>query len=535
MKSSYPYTADELKVAEESKKVRTPVKKKGNGSGHDDEFKPKDYTFKFGRPFQIKILGLMLEDQHFLSYVAPHIKPEHFTYKDLATIFTTITTTHEKHKCPVTHAVLVEEIAKLIRTGKIAEDYEKVAYAKILGKVSKPVREAGYVRDEIEEFIKHMSMEVGILQAVELHKRKKYDDIPDAVHSAHQEASFIAARDYSPFDKKQLTERLKARSDMLRHPEKYRGIPTGIDPLDRKLFWGGLGRKELGVVMGPPNSGKTPFLLHVAVEGLKVGHVILYSLELDRHILDLRLDANITRIPINDLTKMSAEDTQEAVEDWKKKLGLRGELYVNDLPPYDLTPAILERDIEGYKRRGIMPALVVVDYADLMAADSKRKEKRHEFTDIYTQLRGIAKRHDVGVWTASQTNRKSFKKTIIRLDDVAEDWGKAMVADYVIGLCQTDKEAQAKPQQMRLFLAKNRNGQKEVTAKTTIDFSRMRMFVIEVAEEEEEKRGEKKVKIKEMIERGDKSVEEIAKEVGCSERHVHNVKKQMKDAKNLTD
>jgi len=525
--------------------VRTPVKAKAppieqtpeteaysKETYKEEDFAPGALAFRYGNEFQVKILNLMVQDFDFLTYVAPHLKPEHFTSKTLAGLYSTITNTYEKHKCAITYAVLTDEVDKLVKAKKIDKDDIKI-YVKRLAELNKPLPDAPYVKSEVEDFIKHMSLEVAIVQAVALHKKGKYEQAQEVFNTSCEQADFHSSQDYNPLDKTYLKETLKSRAEIFEHPEKHRGISTGIPPLDDKLFWRGLGRKELGVVMAPPNGGKSPFLLHVATAALKEHTTIFYTLEIDQLIFDLRLHANLTGLRINDLPGMPAEDVEEAVEDREK--GLKGKLLVHDLPGGDLTPAKVERDIEGYKRRGIVPDLIVIDYADIMKPDSKWKERRHEFTDIYNSLRSIAKKHNVGVWTASQSNRASYKKNTIKLDDIAEDWGKAMIADYIIGLCQSAEEAKAKPQKMRLFLAKNRNGEKGIVVDTRVDFARMRMHVTVPAEEDEkEEYGSKKPKVKEMIEDGC-TAEEVVKETGCDRSYYFKVKKEVKAEKDSSD
>ena len=112
-----------------------------------------------------------------------------------------------------------------------------------------------------------------------------------------------------------------------------------------------------------------------------------------------------------------------------------------------------------------------------------------------------------------------------------EDWGKAMIADYIIGLSQSDIDRKAKPQKMRLALVKNRNGEKGIVVDTRVDFARMRMHVIvPVEEEEKDDYGSKKPKVKEMIEDGC-TVEEVMKKTGCSRRYYFKVKEKLDDEK----
>jgi replicative DNA helicase len=535
------------KTTEESKAPKTPVAKKGNGSGNgsggngSDDQEQEKHTFNFAKPFQEKILGLMVQDHDFLAYAAPRIKPEHFTSKTLVRISAIIQDIYSKHKCGITHPTLTNEIKKLVKAKKIEKDDLKV-YAKTLKQMFKPLPDAEYVRSEVKQFVIHMNTEVAIVKAVDHHKKGEYEQIGEVIHTSIQEALFHSSKDYNPLDGKYLKECLIQRADMAEHPEKFRGISTGIPPLDGKLYWRGVGKKELAVVMAPTNGGKSPFLLHVAAAAALEGHtVIFYTLELDQYFIDLRLQANLTGIQINDLAKLYPEDVEKKLK--KRLKGCKGQLLVHDLS--SLTPAMVECDLVAYKKKGIFPDLIVIDSAEEMTPDTRSKERRHEFSSIYQGLRAIAKKENVAVWTASQANRASYRKSIIKLDDVAEDWGKVMIADYVVGLCQTETEAKYKPQKMRLFLAKNRNGEKGIVVETRVDFARMRMHVVvsaEDAEKEKEMYGSMKEKVKELIKRKGvveemtKNIaEEIAEEVGCTDRYVYDVKKGMKDAENPTD
>ena len=100
--------------------------------------------------------------------------------------------------------------------------------------------------------------------------------------------------------------------------------------------------------------------------------------------------------------------------------------------------------------------------------------------DVYEQLRGIGKEHGLDVLTASQANRDSLRKKQVDIDSMAEDFSKAMTADYVIGLSQIKSEEVYTEHGrgtgiMRAFLAKNRNGVKGVEVEFLTDFTKMRV------------------------------------------------------------
>lgn len=110
-------------------------------------------------------------------------------------------------------------------------------------------------------------------------------------------------------------------------------------------------------------------------------------------------------------------------------------------------------------------------------------DRRLEYGDVYEQIRGIGKKFNIAMCTASQANRDSLRKRDVDIDSMAEDFSKAMTADYVIGLSQDKREAEEKAPdgrgtgKLRWFIAKNRNGKKGESIEMMTDFTRMRASV----------------------------------------------------------
>ncbi len=106
-----------------------------------------------------------------------------------------------------------------------------------------------------------------------------------------------------------------------------------------------------------------------------------------------------------------------------------------------------------------MPDVVIIDYADLITP-SRHYEKTYEEAGLtYRELRALAKRHNLVVWTASQTNRGALNKPVITKADLADSLKKADVADLIIALCQTKKEKLKR--RARWYVDKSRYGQSE--------------------------------------------------------------------------
>jgi replicative DNA helicase len=180
------------------------------------------------------------------------------------------------------------------------------------------------------------------------------------------------------------------------------------------------------------------------------------------------------------LTSMTTSEMvahPERVEKRLKEIGedpKYGKVHIKEYPTQSATVSNLRTYTENLRRSGFFPDFVIVDYADLLRSDTQYSEKRHEHSHIYETLRGWAVEDQFPIWTATQANRGSLSKTQVTVADISEDFGKAMIADVIIGLCQNKKEKDQ--QEMRLFVAKNRDGTSGMEVPVKTDFAHARFY-----------------------------------------------------------
>jgi replicative DNA helicase len=250
-----------------------------------------------------------------------------------------------------------------------------------------------------------------------------------------------------------------------------RALPTGIAELDRYLFRQGLSAGELGLVLAPTNRGKSIALLSFAQRALlSNAKVVFYSLEMSSHAVASRADAALTGLRMSEL-----DEHPETVAEKLGQLYARyGDAFlIKQWPPHVATVQMVRAHLADLLATGFRPDMLVLDYGDLMRPSARYSERRHELAVVFEEIRGLAVEFDCPVWTASQANRASLKKEIVGLEDLSESFDKAMIADVVLALCQTQEEEQMDPPQMRLFLAKNRSERKGRIVPIETDFARM--------------------------------------------------------------
>ena len=170
---------------------------------------------------------------------------------------------------------------------------------------------------------------------------------------------------------------LAVRADQIVLPEQN-FISTGLKWLDNMLGGGGR-RKELTLIAGVPHSGKTHLLSWLAgqfcIEGMKVLH---FNGE------DIMGDVvKIYNMMLND------KELQR--------------VFFADASDHTFTLQLIDDVIEALKKDGNAPDVVVVDYMDLIQSSGNTQDCL-AVSETTQDLRGLAARHNLMLFTASQLN-----------------------------------------------------------------------------------------------------------------------------------
>jgi hypothetical protein len=233
-------------------------------------------------------------------------------------------------------------------------------------------------------------------------------------------------------------------------------VPTGFWHVDR-ILRGGLANGELGVILAPPNRGKSQTLVNIGAGAaglVYAAHVVHITLEMSKASCLKRYAARIV-FRFQDSDEDDAKYATDVVEAAKKRL--RGKIRVLSFPSREATVHDITVCIEQLIDIGRVDPeklLIITDYADELRLP-RGFDTRLGLIHIYSQHRAMASHFDCPVWTASQAGRQALSKKVITLDDFAEAFGKAAVSDVVIAKCETDEERRAG--EGRLYMAKIRD------------------------------------------------------------------------------
>lgn len=194
--------------------------------------------------------------------------------------------------------------------------------------------------------------------------------------------------------------------------------------------------------------------------------------------LDSYMLHNASLLTEDELDKV--RKAQDIVKHKATQYASKAQLVIYDLPPGECSVDNIHTIIDVLRKtRSWAPDVVILDYLELMTSRRQSRDEDEYMSQkrVSTEVRGLAKKENVLIFTATQSNRSSVKakEANIDLDKSAESYGKNMASDYVISINQTEEEYKNKPAQARLWIAKNRNGQKFVSVTSNIWYDKMIM------------------------------------------------------------
>ena len=245
------------------------------------------------------------------------------------------------------------------------------------------------------------------------------------------------------------------------------GTPSGFADLD--AITGGFQPGNLIVFAARPSMGKSALVTNiaenVALNKKRPRPVALFSLEMSEAELAQRFIASQAAIKGDDLRKGRLKDESK----WKRVLRVAGDydaapLYVDDSSDVGILDVRAKaRRLHQQSPDGL--GLVIVDYLQLMRADSRIENRVQQVGEMSRGLKILARELDVPVIALSQLSRavESRSATDKRpmLSDLRESGQIEQDADLVIFIYRDEyyfPETTEAPGVAELIIAKHRNG-----------------------------------------------------------------------------
>ena len=416
---------------------------------------PDDFS-RFGKHFQEGLCQLILEDRPFCDQITEVLDISFLELSYLQIFIQKILDYRDKYKVHPTYEIMVTILRTELDDENEALQRQVVEYFARIHK--NDLQDSEYIKSTSLDFCRKQKLKGALLKTIGLMQSSSFDEISKVINDAlklgmNNDAGYEYLVDFE--------DRYKMQA---RNPET-----TAWDEID-EITGGGLGQRELGVVVAPTGAGKSMVLTHLGAHGVKRGKTVIhYTMELCDKVIGRRYDSCITGIPLKDLNAFK-EQVYEEISD------LQGSLIIKEYATKSATTQTIRTHLEKLKKRGIHPDIIIVDYADILRPVTISREKRHDLENIYEDLRAIAQDYQCPLWTASQTNRSGLNAEVVTMESISEAFNKCFVADFI---CSVSRTATDKVNNTgRMFIAKNRNGPDGVVYPIFADWSNVKISVL---------------------------------------------------------
>ncbi len=199
---------------------------------------------------------------------------------------------------------------------------------------------------------------------------------------------------------KQVVERI---DELFNSEATITGLSTGFKDLDDMTS--GLQRGDLVIVAARPSMGKTTFAMNLVENAVLASEkpVIVFSMEMPSEQIIMRMLSSIGRINQTKVRTGKLDD-----EDWPKLSAAISKL--KDRPLFiDDTPALSPTEVRSRTRRIVRehgePALIMVDYLQLMQIAGSTEGRTAEISEISRSMKAMAKEFNCPMVALSQLNR----------------------------------------------------------------------------------------------------------------------------------
>ncbi|MBC3811391.1 replicative DNA helicase [Undibacterium sp. FT147W] len=238
------------------------------------------------------------------------------------------------------------------------------------------------------------------------------------------------------------------------------GVPTGFVDLDKMTS--GLQPGDLIIVAGRPSMGKTAFSLNIG-ENVAIDSglpVAVFSMEMGGAQLAMRMLGSVGRLDQSRLRVGKLSD-----EDWPRLTHAIQKM--NDAQLYiDETPALSSIELRARSRRLARQCgklgLIIVDYLQLMSANSAGENRATEISEISRNLKGLAKELNCPVIALSQLNRSLEQRPNKRpvMSDLRESGAIEQDADVIMFIYRDQVYNPDSPDKgtAEIIIGKQRNG-----------------------------------------------------------------------------
>lgn len=422
--------------------------------------------------FERAVLACLVQDQKFMREALSVVRPEYFVDLMHASACKVISANYIKTKVapskPGLLSGLVEEERRRAK-GVKAKDEQALILEPcrvLVDSLYQQLGEMADVRDRFLEFCKQREMENTLLD--------QYQKIEKGEINAGQVAEVV----------RRVHQRLTSQSQggsnffetLMNFPAEIaemqgKVFTTGFPKLDVKMG-GGVSPGTLTTWIAGPKGGKSTVMLNQGFYNMARGKSVLhFTCEISEKKTKKRYAARIAGMDYNTIHLKTNDMMNRLAAFWDRT---QSSLVVKGYPASTASCDNFRSYMYWLEMdQGFKPDIVIIDYGDEVVPIERKGEVRHDLGQVYKEMRVLAEEFAVPVITASQGNRESLSKLVIRMQDIAESIQKCAVSDHILSVCMSEEEKMKG--EGRLFFAGSREAETGDTVAIRHDFKTFMM------------------------------------------------------------
>lgn len=381
-----------------------------------------------GETFQYRLTHEFMENHTFFEDLSSIIDQNMFTDPNLKTLVGVMKNYYEREGHVPSYDMLEVELRDVSHSDKEIETYLAIL-EKVRNSASDGVERT---RELAEKFFKQQNI---IRTANEILKiagngdTNQYEACVDLLNDAMTKGT------HNDFGEGLFDHINETLSDDYRVP-----IPTGIGKIDEALE-GGLGKGELGVIIGPTSFGKTSLTTAMASHAACNGYKVLQIVFEDRiKQIQRKHLGRITGIEAKDLSKPDVIDlVRQTIDAFPQKEELEKNLRIVKFPSGEKTARQIERFIKKLINSGFKPDLTIIDYFECLEHEID-KSSSNEFSQEGKTMRrfeAMAGELDMAIWIPSQGTKDSINLELVTMDKIGGSVKKAQIAHVIMSIART--------------------------------------------------------------------------------------------------
>lgn len=313
-----------------------------------------------------------------------------------------------------------------------------------------------FIKDKITDFLRKVRSSSALKNFVDQFKANPNLESDTVVAELVKalEVQLSTTRVFMMSDPQQVKE---ARQASVGSTDQSKIIHSFLDSLNQSLMFGGWQPSTVNMIVAPPGTGKSMFLInegaYAAKQNFNVLHIFIGDMvEYDGFI---RYLSCISKTPQKSLVVMSAEKQMEVVKLCNQQHnGIFDRLFLLAYPSLSITVDTLIEDISKFEKKLNKDFdEIIVDYPDNLILDGRSLYE--DGGTLYSSLEKLARLSKSVVLVASQPQKSYWNHQIIPLEAAAESSKKQQAVDVMLTMNTDSRGANFGT----MLLAKARKGE----------------------------------------------------------------------------